>query len=99
MPEVTTADVRHVCRLARLDLSEEEIERVRGELNRIMSHFQELQALDTAGVPITSHAIPMRNVYREDVAGESLSVAKVIQNAPDSAEGFFRTSLFMETEE
>lgn len=99
MPEVTTADVRHVCRLARLDLSEEEIERVRGELNRIMSHFQELQALDTAGVPITSHAIPMRNVYREDVAGESLPVAKVIQNAPDSAEGFFRTSLFMETEE
>lgn len=99
MPEVTTADVRHVCRLARLDLSEEEIERVRGELNRIMSHFQELQALDTAGVPITSHAIPMRNVYREDVAGESLPVAKVVQNAPDSAEGFFRTSLFMETEE
>lgn len=99
MVEVTVADVRHVCLLARLDLSDAEIERVRGELNRIMAHFEELQALDTADIPITSHAIPMSNVYREDVPGQSLPVAKVVQNAPDSAEGFFRTSLFMETEE
>ena len=99
MVEVTRDEVRHVCRLARLDLTDEELERVRGELNRIMAHFEELQALDTANVPITSHAIPMANVYREDEATASLPVEKVLQNAPDSAEGFFRTSLFMETEE
>lgn len=96
MPDVSLDDVRHVCRLARLDLSMAEMERVRGELNRIMAHFHELQALDTEGVPTTSHAIPMSNVYREDVPGESLPVERVIQNAPDSVEGFFRTSLFVE---
>ena len=96
MAEVTKDEVRHVCKLARLDLSEDEIERVQGELNRIMGHFHELQALDTEGVPITSHAIPMSNVYREDAARESLPVAKVVANAPDSVEGFFRTALFME---
>jgi len=96
MPEVTKDEVRHVCKLARLDLSEDEIERVQGELNRIMGHFQELQALDTEGVPITSHAIPMSNVYREDITRESLPVEKVVAKRPDSVEGFFRTALFME---
>jgi aspartyl-tRNA(Asn)/glutamyl-tRNA(Gln) amidotransferase subunit C len=96
MPEVTKDEVRHVCQLARLDLSEDEIVRVQGELNRIMAHFQELQALDTTGVPITSHAIPMSNVYREDCAKDSLPVDKVVANAPDAVEGFFRTALFME---
>ena len=96
MAEVTKEDIRHVCKLARLDLSEEEIERVGGELNRIMAHFHELQQLPTAGVPITAHAIPMSNVYRDDEVSGSLPVDKVVVNAPDSVDGFFRTSLFME---
>lgn len=99
MPEVTKDDIRHVAKLARLALSEEEIERVGGELNRIMAHFHELQELDTKDVPITSHAVPMKNIYREDTPGESLPVEDVVANAPDAVDGFFRTSLFMETEE
>jgi aspartyl-tRNA(Asn)/glutamyl-tRNA(Gln) amidotransferase subunit C len=99
MPEVTKDDIRHVCRLARLDLSEQEIERVGAELNRIMAHFHELQELDTSDVPPTSHAIPMKDVYRDDSTRESLPVEEVVGNAPDAVEGFFRTSLFMETEE
>jgi aspartyl-tRNA(Asn)/glutamyl-tRNA(Gln) amidotransferase subunit C len=99
MAEVTKDDIRHVCRLARLDLSDQEMDRVGAELNRIMGHFQELQDLDTEGVPITSHAIPMNDVYRDDSNSPSLSVEEVVGNAPDAVEGFFRTSLFMETEE
>jgi len=99
MPEVTQDDIRHVCKLARLDLSDQEIERVGAELNRIMGHFHELQELDTRDVPTTSHAIPMRDVYRDDSTWESLPVGEVVANAPDAVEGFFRTSLFMETEE
>lgn len=99
MAEVTRDDIRHVCRLARLDLSDQEMDRVGAELNRIMGHFHELQLLDTTDVPITSHAIPMRDVYRDDSTWQSLSVAEVVGNAPDAVEGFFRTSLFMETEE
>lgn len=99
MPEVTKDDIRHVAKLARLALSNEEIERVGAELNRIMAHFHELQELDTADVPVTSHAIPMKNVYRDDSTWESMSVEDVVSNAPDAVDGFFRTSLFMETEE
>jgi aspartyl-tRNA(Asn)/glutamyl-tRNA(Gln) amidotransferase subunit C len=96
MPDVSENEVRHVAKLARLDLSNEELERVRVELNRIMGHFNELQELDTADVPPTSHAIPMANVSRPDVAVESLPVDQVVANAPDSVDGYFRTSLFME---
>lgn len=99
MPEVTREDILHVSKLARLGLSDDEINRLVVEVNRIMGHFAELQELDTANVPVTSHAIPMKNVYREDTTWESLPVDDVVANAPDGIDGFFRTSLFMETEE
>ena len=99
MPEVTREDILHVSKLARLALSDDEVSRLVVEVNRIMSHFSELQELDTAEVPITSHAIPMKNVYRDDSTWESLSVEDVTANAPDGIDGFFRTSLFMETED
>jgi len=99
MSAITLDEIRHLCRLARLALSEAEMQRVGAELNRIMAHFHELQQLDTEGVPITSHAIPMKDVYRGDNVSESLPVEKIVGNAPDSIEGYFRTTLFMETEE
>lgn len=99
MAEVTREDILHVSKLARLGLSDDEIDRLVTEVNRIMAHFSELQELDTTDVPVTSHAIPMKNVYRDDSTWESLPVADVVANAPDGVEGFFRTSLFMETEE
>lgn len=96
MSEVTKDDVRHLCKLARLDLSENEMDRVGTELNRIMAHFSELQQLDTEEIPETSHAVPMTNVYRPDEILASLPVEDVVANAPDEVDGYFRTSLFME---
>lgn len=96
MAAVTREDISHVCKLARLALSPDEMDRVGAELNRIMTHFQELQHLETKDIPITSHAIPMVNVYREDTTWESLTTEEVVSNAPDSIDGFFRTSLFMD---
>ena len=98
MPEVTLDEVRHVAKLARMALSDEELERVRRELNRIMDYFVELQQLDTEGIGDTSHAIPMTDVYRQDEIGDSLPPAKIVQNAPDSIENFFRVPTFMEEE-
>lgn len=98
MAEVSLDDVRHVARLARMALSDEELERVRRELNRIMGHFAELQQLDTEGVEDTSHAIPMTNVYRPDEVGPGTPPDKILQNAPDSVESFFRVPAFMEEE-
>ncbi len=96
MSEVTKDDVRHLCKLARLDLSENEMDRVGTELNRIMAHFSELQQLDTEEIPETSHAVPMTNVYRPDEILASLPVEDVVANAPDEVDGYFRTSWFME---
>ena len=90
MPEITAAEVRHVASLAKLALSAEELSRVGRELNRILDYFAELQELNTAEVPITSHALPLVTVYREDQAAESLTVAEAVQNAPDGVDGYFR---------
>lgn len=98
LAEVSIQDVRHIARLARLALTDDELERVRRELNRIMDHFAELQELDTSGVEQTSHAIPMTNVYREDESLPGMLPQKVVQNAPDSVDGFFRVPAFMEDE-
>ncbi len=90
MPEISPEEVRHVADLARLALSPEELARVGRELNRILVYFQELQELNTDDVEITSHAVAMENVYREDSSRPSLPVEEVIANAPDSADVFFR---------
>jgi len=96
--EVSLDDVRHVARLARMALSDEELERVRRELNRIMGYFAELQQLDTEGVEDTSHAIRMTNVYRPDEVAPGTPRDKILQNAPDSVESFSRVPAFMEEE-
>ena len=96
MPDISMSEVRHVAKLAHLALSDDELERVGSELNRILEHFRALAEIDTANIPITSHAIPMLNVYREDKAGESLPVVAVVQNAPDGVDEFFRVPRIVE---
>jgi aspartyl-tRNA(Asn)/glutamyl-tRNA(Gln) amidotransferase subunit C len=96
MAEITRPEVEHVAKLAHLALTDEELERVGRELNRILDHFRALAEIDTTGVPITSHAIPMINVYREDAAGASLPVAAIVSNAPDGVDEFFRVPRIVE---
>ena len=82
-------EIEHVALLARLQLSEEEKERLTGHLNQIMVHFEKLQELDTSEVEPTSHSIPVENVFREDVAGPCLPVEDVIANAPEARDDQF----------
>ena len=96
MARITREEVLHVAGLARLALSEEEIQRLQYELGRILDHFQKLQELDTENVPITSHVLPMTNVFREDKPGPSLPRDDVLANAPDQVEGFFRVPRIIE---
>lgn len=83
-------EVMHVALLARLELSEEEIERYTWELNRVLEHIEKLKELDIEGVEPTSHAVPLSNVFRPDEPGEPLPIEEVLMNAPDSVDGYFR---------
>src|SRR6056297_1517762 len=96
MPDVSREVVEHVANLAKLDLSDEEIDRLQNEMGRILEHADKLQEVDTDDIQGTSHVIPMTNVYREDEVGESLTPEEVVANAPESAEEFFKVPRIVE---
>jgi len=82
--------VLHVARLARLRLSEEEVERFTRELGTILEHVERIQQLDLEEVPPTSHVVALENVLRPDEPGPCLEREVVLAQAPDAAEGGFR---------
>lgn len=79
---ITTEDVAHVAQLARLRLSDEELEQFTGQLAAVLDHARDVEALDTAGVPPTAHPLPLTNVLRDDVVEPSLDRAEVLAAAP-----------------
>ncbi len=95
-PKITTKEVDHVARLSRLTLTDAEKERMRRELDGILSYIDKLRALDTEGVPPTSRAVPMTNVMREDEPRPSLSQEEMLANAPDRSGEFFRVPKIIE---
>ena len=110
-PKISLEEVEHVARLARLDLSPEEKERMRRELDGILSYIDKLRAVDTEAVeptahaappscnskkPPTAHAVPLTNVMREDVVRPSYPQADMLANAPDRSGEFFRVPKIIE---
>ncbi len=87
---ISREQVLHVARLARLDLSEDEVERLTGELGAILDAVSKVAELDLDDVPPTSHPLDLVNVWDEDVPHESLSLEDVLRNAPASERGLFR---------
>jgi aspartyl-tRNA(Asn)/glutamyl-tRNA(Gln) amidotransferase subunit C len=83
-------DVLHVARLARLDLTEEEIERFTDQLSAVLEHAADVAALPTEGVPPTAHPIPLENVLRDDVVQPPLDREEVLAEAPATESGRFR---------
>jgi aspartyl-tRNA(Asn)/glutamyl-tRNA(Gln) amidotransferase subunit C len=82
-------DVRHVAMLARLALTDSEVEAMRDDLNSILGHIDEIQRLDLADVTPMAHATAVTNVTRDDVVVPSLSQDAAISNAPQSENGAF----------
>ena len=82
--------VLHVARLARLELSEEEVERMAAELSGILEHVDRISALDLEGVEPTSHVVALENVMRPDEPRPSLPRERALEPAPDPTEGAFR---------
>lgn len=88
--ELTTEDVRHIAQLARVALSDEEVERFRGELWSILEHCQALNEVDTADVPPTAQSFNLVNVERDDEAGSADPTDEVLANAPRRESDYFR---------
>jgi len=82
--------VLHVAKLARLSLSEDELERMPGELSKILEHVETMNELDLEGVEPTSHVVDLTNVLREDVPRDGLDRETALGQAPDAADGGFR---------
>jgi len=82
--------VLHVARLARLELSEEETERMSEELSKVLVHIEKLSALDLTQVQPTAHVVAVDVALRPDEPHDSLPVAIALASAPDVADGGFR---------
>ena len=82
--------VLHVARLARLRLSEEEIGRMSSELSSVLDHIEKINELDLEGTRPTTHVIELENVLRADEARPSWPRDRVLEGAPDVAQGGFR---------
>jgi aspartyl-tRNA(Asn)/glutamyl-tRNA(Gln) amidotransferase subunit C len=87
---ITREDVLHVAGLARLELTEEEIERLGEQLSAILEAVGKVSELDLADVPPTSHPLDLANVWAEDEPRPSLSADEALANAPEREGGFFR---------
>jgi aspartyl-tRNA(Asn)/glutamyl-tRNA(Gln) amidotransferase subunit C len=83
-------DVVHVARLARLALSEEELDRFTGQLASVLRHAQDLSQADLAGVPPSAHPLALRNVLRPDEPRPGLARHEVLGEAPEAEGGLFK---------
>jgi aspartyl-tRNA(Asn)/glutamyl-tRNA(Gln) amidotransferase subunit C len=95
-PKISLEEVQHVARLARLELSEADQARMRGELDAILAYVGELQAVDVTGVEPTTHVLPMANVMREDEVRPSYPVEAMLANAPEAEGDLIRVPKILE---
>lgn len=89
-PNITLEQVRHVAKLSRLALTEQELQTLTPQLESILAYVAKLGELDVANVEPMAHAIDLHNVLRDDVVEESLPLDQVLRNAPDSDGPFFK---------
>jgi aspartyl-tRNA(Asn)/glutamyl-tRNA(Gln) amidotransferase subunit C len=93
---ISREEVQHVARLARLHLTDGELERMREQLDAILAYIDKLRELDVEGVEPTAHAVPLVNVMRDDEPAPCLSQEAALANAPDPAGEFFRVPRIIE---
>jgi aspartyl-tRNA(Asn)/glutamyl-tRNA(Gln) amidotransferase subunit C len=89
-PMIEREQVEHVAKLARLKLTDAEVERMAGELSGILEHIERISELDLDGVEPTSHVIALENVFRPDEPRPSWDRDELLERAPDPASGAYR---------
>jgi aspartyl-tRNA(Asn)/glutamyl-tRNA(Gln) amidotransferase subunit C len=94
--KISKQEVEHVAKLARLELSEQEKERLTDQLSNILTYVETLNSLDTKGVEPTSHVLDLKNVMRDDVPVPGLTQEQALANAPDKAAGHYKVPKIIE---
>ena len=94
--KLTREEVLHIAKLARVGLTEAEVEAYASQLSNIIGHFDTLAAVDTEGVEPTAHTLPLRNVMAEDAARPSLPRETVLAMAPQTEDGYLRVRAVLE---
>ncbi len=97
--EITPDLVRHLGVLARIQLSDEEVTSLTGELDAIVTNIAKVSEVATDDVAATSHPIPLQNVFRADEPGDMLTTEQALQNAPDADDGRFRVTAILGEEQ
>jgi aspartyl-tRNA(Asn)/glutamyl-tRNA(Gln) amidotransferase subunit C len=94
--KITIKDAAHVAGLARLRFKDDELEAMTAQLNSILESFEKLQAVDTAGIEPSTHAVDVSNAFRSDKVRPSLPPAAALANAPEAEEGCFKVPRIIE---
>ena len=93
---LTRDEVLHIAKLARLGVTDEDVERYQRQLSQILDYFAKLAEVDTTDVPPTISAVPLQNVIRDDVPRPSLERNAVLANAPRAEDGYLRVRAVLE---
>ncbi len=94
--KLSREEVLHIALLARLGLTEAEVDKLREQLSNIMENFEVLQQVETSDIPPTTQSIALQNVVSEDEVAPSLAQNQVLANAPQKEGGFFRVRAVLE---
>ena len=94
--KLSREEVLHIAALAKVGVTEADVENFREQLSNILENFEALQKLDTAGVPPTSQSIVLQNVIMEDEVRPSLPMEDVLSNAPRREGDFFKVKIVLE---
>ncbi len=98
MTGITRAEVAHLARLARLDLTDVELDHYAGQLDVILQSVARVSEVATPEIPATSHPIPLENVFRDDIVGPCLDRAEVLAAAPAHEDDRFRVPRILDEE-
>jgi aspartyl-tRNA(Asn)/glutamyl-tRNA(Gln) amidotransferase subunit C len=94
--KLTDEEVRHIALLARLGVSDAEVEKFREQLSNILENMEILKQADTEGLAPTSQSVALENVYRPDEPAPSLPVSEVLANAPNREDNSFKVNAVLE---
>jgi aspartyl-tRNA(Asn)/glutamyl-tRNA(Gln) amidotransferase subunit C len=94
--KLTREEVTNIADLAKLELTEAELDTFADQLSAVLDYASRLEQLDTKDIPPTATVLPLENVMREDVAKPSMTREKALANAPDSADGQFRVAAVLD---